>query len=92
MGPVDDDRDQDPSFGEPRAALTQGGGGVEGRSWGVVPERRCQGTSRLCILLRARLQSPRGGFLPRPAVLLSAGAGTSYSQLRYCSVDVYSLL
>jgi hypothetical protein len=33
VGPVDDDRGQDPGFGEPQAALTQRGGVVEGLRW-----------------------------------------------------------
>jgi hypothetical protein len=83
---------QDPSFGEPRAVPTQGGGGMEGSGWGVVPDRGRHGASRLRVLLRAWLQPPRGGFLPQPTVLLQARPGTSCSQLHYCSVDVYSLL
>jgi hypothetical protein len=52
---------------------------VEGCHWGAVLERRCQGVGRLRVLLRARLQPPGGRILPRPAVLLPAGAGTSCS-------------
>jgi hypothetical protein len=33
VGPVDDDRDQDPSLGGPWATTTEGGGGVEGGGW-----------------------------------------------------------
>jgi hypothetical protein len=65
---------------------------VEGCRWGVIPERGRQGASRLRILLRARLQPPRGGFLLGHVVLLQLGAGTSRHQLYNCSFDLHSLL
>jgi hypothetical protein len=37
VGPVDDDGGQDPSLGGPRAAPAEGGGEVEGGSWGEFP-------------------------------------------------------
>jgi hypothetical protein len=58
---------------------------VEGRRWGVVPDRGRQGTSRLRVLLQARIQPPRGDFfcgllcrmdLPRPTT--SVGTRTDY--------------
>jgi hypothetical protein len=65
---------------------------VEGRGWGAYPERGRQRADRLCMLLLARLQPPRGGFLPRPAILLQLGTSTSCPQLHNCSVDLYSFL
>jgi hypothetical protein len=38
VGPVDDDRSQDPGTGGPGAAPAKGVGEVEGRRWGRVPE------------------------------------------------------
>jgi hypothetical protein len=65
---------------------------VEGCRWGAVPDRGRLGAARLRILLRARLQPPGGRLLPWSTVLLLAGAGTFYSQLHNCTVDLYSFL
>jgi hypothetical protein len=92
VGPVDNDRSQDLGAGRSGDAPTEGGGGVEGRRRGRVPERGRLGVGRLRFLLRARLQSPGGGLLPRLVILLQAGAGTPCSQLHHCSFDLHPFL
>jgi hypothetical protein len=92
VGPVDDDRGQDPGAGGLWAAPTKGGGGVEGCRRGAVPEQGRQGAGRLRFLLRARLQPPGGRLLPWAAVLLTARAGTPRPQLHNCSFHIHSFL
>jgi hypothetical protein len=92
VGLVDDDGGQDPGFCGPRAAPAKDKGVVEGRGWGGVPYRRLQGASCLRVLLRARIQPPCGGLLPRLVVLLQVEAGTSCPQLHYYSVELHSFL
>jgi hypothetical protein len=50
---------------------------VEGGGGGGIADRRCEGVGRLHVFLRAWLQHPRWGFLPRPPLLLQIGSSTS---------------